>query len=91
MPFALTTWSDIGGLSRKGSAPQVFSYTTTDLASAVLAAGYFNTVQPFLAVGDFIMVNGLGSATPHAGNYLVTASTAGSNVTTVRAVAYAVT
>lgn len=91
MAFSLTTWTDIGGQSRKGAAPQVFGYTTTDTAAQLLAANYFNAAQPFLGVGDFIEVNGLGSATPHAGKYQVTVSTAGGAVTVVRSTAYAVT
>lgn len=55
MAFARAGWNPIGGQSKKGSAPQVWSYTTTDAVGTVDGAGYFNDVSDDVAVGDIIM------------------------------------
>ena len=55
MAFARAGWNPIGGQSKKGVAPQVFTYTTTDAVGTVDGAGYFNDVSDDVSVGDVII------------------------------------
>ena len=55
MAFARAGWNPIGGQSKKGSAPQVFTYTTTDTVATVNTAAYFNDVSEDVSVGDVII------------------------------------
>lgn len=54
MAFSRTGWNPIGGQSKKGSAPQVWSYTSTDAIADANTEGYFNSVSDEVAVGDLI-------------------------------------
>lgn len=47
----------IGGQSKAGQAPQLWSYTSTDAKTAIDAAGYFNDAADVLKVGDLIYVH----------------------------------
>jgi hypothetical protein len=62
MAFARTGWNPIGGQSKKGTAPQMWSYTSADAIAAVNTEGYFNNVSQDVSVGDVIFVH--DSATP---------------------------
>lgn len=55
MAFARAGWNPIGGHSKKGTAPQMFTYTTTDAVATVNTSGYFNDVSDDVAVGDVII------------------------------------
>ncbi len=55
MAFARAGWNPIGGQSKKGTAPQLFTYTTTDAVGTIDGAGYFNDVAKDVAVGDVII------------------------------------
>tara|TARA_Y100001937_G_C7000830_1_gene276372 strand:- start:163 stop:447 length:285 start_codon:yes stop_codon:yes gene_type:complete len=55
MAFSMNGWNPIGGQSKKGTAPQLFTYTTTDTVAVVNTEGYFNTINAQLAVGDVII------------------------------------
>ena len=55
MAFARAGWNPIGGQSKKGTAPQLFTYTTTDAVATIDGAGYFNDVAKDVAVGDVII------------------------------------
>tara|TARA_Y100000592_G_scaffold53112_1_gene83841 strand:- start:5347 stop:5628 length:282 start_codon:yes stop_codon:yes gene_type:complete len=55
MAFARAGWNPIGGQSKKGTAPQLFTYTTTDAVTVVDGAGYFNSVSDDVSVGDVII------------------------------------
>jgi|TARA_Y100000114_G_scaffold107991_1_gene101341 hypothetical protein len=55
MAFARAGWNPIGGQSKKGTAPQLFTYTTTDAVGTVDGAGYFNDVAKDVSVGDVII------------------------------------
>lgn len=55
MAFSRDGWNPIGGQSKKGTAPQLFTYTTTDAVTVVDGAGYFNSVSQDVAVGDVII------------------------------------
>jgi hypothetical protein len=54
MAFSRDGWNPIGGQSKKGTAPQLFTYTTTDAVTVVDGDGYFNSVSQDVAVGDVI-------------------------------------
>ena len=55
MAFARAGWNPIGGQSKKGTAPQLFTYTTTDAVTVVDGAGYFNDVSDDVSVGDVVI------------------------------------
>lgn len=55
MAFDRDGWNPIGGQSKKGQAPQLYTYTTTDAVATVDASGYFNNVSDEVAVGDVII------------------------------------
>ena len=57
MAFSRDGWNPIGGQSKKGSAPQVFAYTTADTIATVNTEGYFNDVAQQVSVGDMIFCN----------------------------------
>lgn len=57
MAFSRTGWNPIGGQSKKGTAPQIFSYTSTDTIATCNTEGYFNDVSDEVAVGDMIFAN----------------------------------
>lgn len=57
MAFSRDGWNPIGGQSKKGSAPQIFSYTSTDSVADANTEGYFNSVADEVAVGDMIFAN----------------------------------
>ncbi len=54
MAFSRTGWNPIGGQSKKGSAPQLWSYTSTDSIADANSAAYFNNVSDEVSVGDLI-------------------------------------
>lgn len=53
MAFSSAGWSVVGA-SKRGNAPSVFTYTTTDAIADVNTSGYFNTLANTLSVGDLI-------------------------------------
>ena len=55
MAFSRTGWNPIGGQSKKGVAPQLFTYTTTDAVGTIDASGYFNDISDDVSVGDVII------------------------------------
>jgi len=55
MAFARAGWNPIGGQSKKGTAPQLFTYTTTDTVATLNTAAYFNDVSDDVSVGDIII------------------------------------
>ena len=55
MAFARAGWNPIGGQSKKGTAPQLFTYSTTDTVATVNTAAYFNDVSEDVSVGDVII------------------------------------
>ena len=55
MAFARAGWNPIGGQSKKGTAPQLFTYTTADTVATVNTAAYFNDVSDDVSVGDVII------------------------------------
>lgn len=53
MAFSSAGWSVVGA-SKRGNAPSVYTYTTTDSIATVNTEGYFNTLANTLSVGDLI-------------------------------------
>jgi hypothetical protein len=53
MAYDSTGFATIGA-SKKGNAPSIYSYSTTDTIATVNTEGYFNTLSDTLAVGDLI-------------------------------------
>lgn len=64
MAFSRTGWNPIGGQSKKGNAPQVWSYTSTDAQTVIRAAGYFNSVSQDVAVNDVVLCVSASGGTP---------------------------
>jgi len=58
MAYAKAGLNLIGGGAKAGSAPQMWSYTSTDAKTAIDASGYFNDASDLLKVGDIIYVHG---------------------------------
>ena len=56
MAYSKDGLSLIGGGGKAGSAPQIWSYTSTDAKTAIDAAGYFNDASTLMNVGDVIFV-----------------------------------
>lgn len=72
MAFSSTGFNAVGGQSKAGNAPQIWSYTTTDTAATIDTSGYFNSVASLLKVGDLIYrVTTSGSAVSTAGLHCV--------------------
>lgn len=89
MAFILENFSPIGGNSRRGKAPQHFSYATLDAATDVDGAGYFNGGVAYggayhlLEPGDVIhrvtwaTAIGTGGTVSTYGTHLVNSKSAG--------------
>lgn len=56
MAYNVAGLQPIGGQSKAGSAPQIWSYTSEDAITAIDAAGYFNDASDVLKVGDLIYI-----------------------------------
>ena len=57
MAYSATGLNPIGGQSKAGSAPQLWSYTSVDAIATVNTAGYFNDASELLKVGDLMYVH----------------------------------
>jgi hypothetical protein len=75
MAFARTGWNPIGGMSKRGSAPQMWTYTSADAIATVNTSGYFNSVSDEVKVGDLIYVH--DSNTPTASLVIVLSNSSG--------------
>lgn len=75
MAFNRDGWNPIGGQSKRGSAPQMFSYSSADAIADVNTEAYFNAVSNDVAVGDIIFV--YDSATPTMSIAVVLSNAAG--------------
>ena len=77
MAFARANWSPIGGQSKKGTAPNIWSYKTTDAKTAVDGAGYFNAVSGDVSIGDLIYSFASTGGTATASHHVVLSNAAG--------------
>ncbi|TWW10160.1 hypothetical protein E3A20_07620 [Planctomyces bekefii] len=92
MAFSSTGFQPIGGQSKAGNAPQVWSYTTTDAAATVDTSGYFNSVASLVKVGDIIWrVTTSSGAVSTAGQHVVMTVSAAGVVDTYATTALTVT
>ena len=75
MAYAQSGLQPIGGQSKAGNAPQMWSYTSTDAIADVNTEGYFNEASDVLKVGDLIYV--FDSNTPTANLVVVLSNASG--------------
>ena len=64
MAFSTTGFNPIGGQSKAGTAPAIYTYASTDAQSVIRASGYFNTIAATLKVGDIIFCYSATGGTP---------------------------
>jgi hypothetical protein len=64
MAFSATGFNTIGGQSKSGNAPAIYSYASTDAQSVIRVSGYFNSVSSVLKVGDIIFCYSATGGTP---------------------------
>ena len=75
MAYAQLGLQPIGGQSKAGNAPQMWSYKSADAIATVNTSGYFNTASVSLKVGDLIYV--YDSNTPTASLVVVLSNASG--------------
>ena len=73
MAYSVTGLQPIGGQSKAGNAPQMWSYTSVDAIATVNTSGYFNSAADLLKVGDLMYV--YDSNTPTASLVVVLSNT----------------
>ena len=73
MAYSVEGLQPIGGQSKAGNAPQMWSYTSADAIATVNTSGYFNDAADLLKVGDLMYVR--DSATPTASLVVVLSNT----------------
>ncbi len=64
MAFSSTGFNTVGGQSKAGNAPAIYTYSSTDAQSVIRASGYFNSVSSILNVGDIIFCYSATGGTP---------------------------
>jgi hypothetical protein len=64
MAYSATGLNAAGGQSKAGTAPQMWTYTTTDAIADVNTAGYFNSAASLLKVSDIIFCYTSSGGTP---------------------------
>ena len=77
MAFARSGWGPLGGQAKAGTTPQLFVYKTTDAATVVDAAGYFDSVSDTVRVGDMIIVHGATGGTRTVTMHIVVSNASG--------------
>ena len=75
MAYAEIGLQPIGGQSKAGNAPQMWSYKSADAIGTVNSEGYFNDASDVLKVGDLIYV--YDSNTPTANLVVVLSNASG--------------
>jgi len=75
MAYSVTGLQPIGGQSKAGNAPQIWSYTSTDAIATVNTAAYFNDASDLLKVGDLMYIR--DSNTPTASLVVVLSNASG--------------
>lgn len=64
MAFSATGFNAVGGQSKAGNAPAIWTYASTDAQSVIRVSGYFNSVASLLKVGDIIFCYSATGGTP---------------------------
>ena len=75
MAYAEIGLQPLGGQSKAGNAPQMWSYKSADAIADVNTEGYFNDASDVLKVGDLIYV--FDSNTPTANLVVVLSNASG--------------
>lgn len=77
MAYTKDNLQPIGGQSKAGNAPQMWSYTApdADAVAAIIASGYFNDASSVLKVGDLVYI--WDSSVPTASLAVVNANASG--------------
>jgi hypothetical protein len=83
MALNLENLSLIGGGSKAGNAPQMWSYVSTDTPAVIDSAGYFDNgtttntgLRDLMKVGDLMFIHGTSGGTAVYGLHIVTQVTA---------------
>jgi hypothetical protein len=77
MAFSATGFSSVGGQSKSGNAPAIWTYSSTDAQSVIRVSGYFNSVASLLKVGDIIFCYSATGGTPVMSTAYVNSNSAG--------------
>ena len=77
MAFSRTGWTPLGGQSKKGNAPAMWGYSTTDAQTVVRVAAYFNGVSGDVSVGDIIYSWASSGGTATASWHVVVSNASG--------------
>jgi len=77
MAFSATGFNSVGGQSKSGNAPAIWTYSSTDAQSVIRASGYFNSVASLLKVGDLIFCYSATGGTPVMSTAYVNSNSAG--------------
>jgi hypothetical protein len=64
MAFSATGFNTVGGQSKSGNAPAIYSYASTDAQTVIRVSGYFNAVSSVLKVGDIVFCYSATGGTP---------------------------
>jgi hypothetical protein len=64
MAFSSTGFNAVGGQSKAGNAPAIYTYASADAQSVIRVSGYFNSVASILKVGDIIFCYSATGGTP---------------------------
>jgi hypothetical protein len=75
MAYSITGLQPIGGQSKAGNSPQIWSYTSADAIATVNTSAYFNDASDLLKVGDLMYIR--DSATPTASLVVVLSNASG--------------
>jgi hypothetical protein len=75
MAYAVAGLQPIGGQSKAGNSPQIWSYTSADAIATVNTSAYFNDASDLLKVGDLMYIR--DSATPTASLVVVLSNASG--------------
>ena len=77
MAFSSTGFNAVGGQSKAGNAPAIYTYSSTDAQTVIRASGYFNSVSSILKVGDIIFCYSATGGTPVMSTAYVNSNSAG--------------
>jgi hypothetical protein len=64
MAFSSVGFSAVGGQSKAGNAPAIYTYSSADAQTVIRVSGYFNSVSSILNVGDIIFCYSATGGTP---------------------------
>jgi hypothetical protein len=84
MALNLENLSLVGGGSKAGNAPQMWSYKSTDTPAVIDSVGYFDNgtttntgLRDLMKVGDLIYIHGTSGGTAVYGHHVVLSNASG--------------